>query len=142
ATSTSVARRQPFGCRTERHFVPQGTDLTCRRATCLPGGPTMTLVYRNLVAWQRADDLFIDVHRLTYQQLPGSERYELGSQLRRAAYSVPANIVEGMTRDHPREAIQFFHIARASLNELAYGLHAAGRLGYLTTEQQRDLERQ
>ena len=42
----------------------------------------MPLPHENLVAWQRADDLFIDVHLLTHQRFPGFERYELGSQLR------------------------------------------------------------
>jgi four helix bundle protein len=58
----------------------------------------MALAYKKLVVWQRADDLFIEIHRLTHQLFPSFERYELGSQLRRAAYSVPANIVEGSAR--------------------------------------------
>jgi 23S rRNA-intervening sequence protein len=59
----------------------------------------MELPHQNLVAWQRADDLFIEVHQLTRQQFPAYERYELGSQVRRAAYSVPANLVEGVARE-------------------------------------------
>ena len=58
----------------------------------------MALDYKKLVVWQRADDLFIGVHRLTRQRFPVEERYELGQQLRRAAFSVPANIVEGNAR--------------------------------------------
>ena len=56
------------------------------------------LKHHTLIAWQRADDLFIEIHRLTQKSLPRDERYELSSQLRRAAYSVPANIVEGYAR--------------------------------------------
>ena len=48
----------------------------------------MSLPHHKLVAWQRADDLFIDVHRLTYKRFPRTEQCELGSQLRRAAFSV------------------------------------------------------
>ena len=91
----------------------------------------MTLPHQNLVAWQRADDLFIEVHQLTLQRFPAHERYELGSQVRRAAYSVPANIVEGSARQHPRDKSTFFNIAAASLRELGYGLHASRRLGYI-----------
>ena len=91
----------------------------------------MALPHHNLVAWQRADDLFIEVHRLTLQQFPVYERYELGSQLRRAAYSVPANLVEGIAREHHRDQVRFFNIASASLSELGYGLHASKRLGYI-----------
>ena len=83
----------------------------------------------------RAEGLFIAVHRLTHQRFPASERYELGSQLRRAAWSIPANLVEGIARGQGRESIRFLKISRASLSEVGYGLHAATRLGYLTDEE-------
>lgn len=89
----------------------------------------MSLEYKNLVAWQRADDLFIEVHRLTHQHFPEEERYELGRQMRRAGHSVPANIVEGNARRYTREKLRFFNIASSSLSELTYGLHAVHRLG-------------
>ena len=100
----------------------------------------MKLAHHNLVAWQRADDLFIEVHQLTLQQFPAYERYELGSQLRRAAYSVPANLVEGIAREHRRDQIRFFNIASSSLSELGYGLHACRRLGYIDEATYADLE--
>jgi four helix bundle protein len=100
----------------------------------------MALHYRNLVVWQRADDLFIEVHRLTYQHFPRDEQFELGRQLRRAAYSVPANIVEGIARRHTNDRLNFFNIASASLSELTYGLHAANRLGYLSDSQHSSLD--
>ena len=50
----------------------------------------MSLQYKKLVVWQRADDLFIAVHRLTHERFPSEERYELGRQMRKAAHSVPA----------------------------------------------------
>ena len=86
--------------------------------------------YENLVAWRRADDLFIRVHNLA-AGFPSLERFERGSQLRRAAYSVPANIVEGFTRRSRRERLHFLNIAEASLAEVGYCLHVAKRLGYL-----------
>jgi four helix bundle protein len=98
------------------------------------------LPHQNLVAWQRADDLFVEVHRLTLQRSPAHERYELGSQVPRAAYSVAANIVEGTAREHPRERIRFFNVAAASLRELGYGLHAARRLGYIGDDDSASLE--
>jgi four helix bundle protein len=51
--------------------------------------------HHSLIAWQRADDLFIELHQLTVKQFPAFERFELGSQIRKAAYPVAANIVEG-----------------------------------------------
>jgi four helix bundle protein len=94
----------------------------------------MSLPYQKLVVWQRADDLFIELHRLTHQQFPKEEKYELGSQIRRSAYSVPANLVEGSARETTREMVRFLNIASASLSEVGYGLHAARRLGYITDE--------
>lgn len=88
--------------------------------------------YRSLVAWQRSDDFFIRVHRLTRQHFPADERYALTSQLRRAAFSVPANIVEGTARFHPGETLQFLRTSWASLVETGYCLHVARRLDYIT----------
>ena len=84
----------------------------------------MSLPHHKLVVWQRADDLFIEIHQLTHRVFPKEEHYELSSQLRRAAYSVPANIVEGNARETAKEK-------RA---EVGYGLHASKRLGYISPE--------
>lgn len=100
----------------------------------------MTLRHHSLVAWQRADDLFIRVHTLTLKSFPSYERYELGSQLRRAAFSVPVNIVEGFARRSSGDRLHFLNIAEASLSEVGYGLHAAQRLGYLDEATYRELD--
>ena len=93
----------------------------------------MPLRHHSLIAWQRADDLFIHVHRLARESFPVEERYALGAQLRRAAYSVAANIVEGYAREHPKEPLHFLNISWGSLAEVGYGLHVARRLGYIST---------
>lgn len=98
------------------------------------------LAHHSLVAWQRADDLFIRLHQLSAEAFPASERYELGSQLRRAAYSVAANIVEGFARRQGRDRLHFLNIAEASLSEVGYCLHVARRLGYLDDEKYRTLD--
>jgi four helix bundle protein len=87
--------------------------------------------HEKLIAWQRADDLFIEVHRLTRKHFPPEERFELSSQVRRAAYSVPANIVEGFARRTRGDRGRFLNIAEASLAEVGYCFHAAKRLGYI-----------
>ena len=98
------------------------------------------LRHHSLVAWQRADDLFIQLHKLTIRSSPSFERYELGSQLRKAAYSGPANIAEGFARRHRRERLHFLNISEASLAEVGYCIHAAWRLGYLTDPVLAELE--
>ncbi|MBS1819828.1 MAG: four helix bundle protein [Acidobacteria bacterium] len=99
----------------------------------------MSQRHEDLVAWQRADDLFIRLHQLA-AGFPRIERFELGSQLRRAAYSVPANIVEGFTRRGRRERLHFLNIAEASLAEVGYCLHVATRLGYVQLAQYHELK--
>ena len=89
------------------------------------------LRHHTLVAWQRAVNRFIAIHTLTLKAYPVYERFDLGSQTRRAAFSVPANIVEGCARDHQRERLQFLNTSRSSLAEVGYCLHAARRLGYI-----------
>lgn len=101
----------------------------------------MNLRHHSLVAWQRADDLFIRIHKLTVNSFPSLERFELSSQLRRAAYSVAANIVEGYARRHRRERLHYLNIAEASLAEVSYCIHAAGRLGYVTSQLSKELEK-
>ena len=91
----------------------------------------MPLRHHRLDAWIRADDLFIDIHQIVKTAFPADERFELSPQLRRAAYSVPANIVEGFARNQGRERLQFLRIAWGSLAEVGYGLHVAKRLKYL-----------
>jgi four helix bundle protein len=87
--------------------------------------------YAKIEAWQLADDLTVDIYEKT-RSFPREELYGLTSQLRRASYSVPANIVEGSSRESKRDYLHFLHIARGSLSESQYFIHLACRLGYLT----------
>jgi len=96
--------------------------------------------HHSLIAWQRADDLFIKLHRLASTRFPATERFELGSQLRRAAYSVPANIVEGFARRYRRARLHFLNISQSSLAEVGYCVHVAHRLGYIDETLVQELE--
>ena len=100
----------------------------------------MSLAHHTLVAWQRADDLFIRLHQLSLKAFPAYERFELGGQLRRAAFSVAANIVEGFAHSPGRTRVNFLNIARASLAEVGYCVHVAMRLGYISEATAAELE--
>jgi len=53
--------------------------------------------FKRLIVWQKSFQLFIDCHKLC-RILPHEEKYELGSQLRRAAFSITANVAEGSAK--------------------------------------------
>lgn len=89
--------------------------------------------WRKLVVWQLADDLALQTYKVT-ADFPASERYGMTSQMRRAALSVPTNIVEGYSRRGDKELAHFLNIAYGSLSELKYLVHFASRLEYLSTE--------
>ena len=78
-----------------------------------------------------ADDLTVAIYQQT-KTFPKEEIYALTSQLRRAAYSVPANIVEGSSRESKRDYLHFLYISRGSLSETQYFIHLSRRLGYLS----------
>jgi four helix bundle protein len=74
--------------------------------------------YRDLEVWQLARDASIEVHRMTLRSLPHFELHEVGSQIRRSAKSVRANIVEGYgRRRYKAEFIRFLIFAQASCDE-------------------------
>jgi four helix bundle protein len=100
----------------------------------------MSLSHHSLVAWQRADDLFIGLHQLSLKRFPAFERFELGKQLRRAAFSVACNIVEGMARRHVKDRVNFLITSQSSLAEVGYCIHVARRLGYITQAEAESIE--
>jgi four helix bundle protein len=77
-----------------------------------------------------ADELVAGVYRAT-QCFPVEERYGLQAQLRRAAVSVPTNIVEGCARNSEKDYLHFVDVAIASASEVRYLLGLSARLGIL-----------
>lgn len=96
--------------------------------------------HHRIVAWRAAHEFAIAVYRAS-AGWPGSERYGLVSQVRRAAFSVPVNIVEGRARRGRKEFRRFLDIAWASLAESGYVLEFAKDLGYLEPDGFAALER-
>ena len=87
--------------------------------------------YRDLIIFQKADKLAYEIYKLT-QSFPKNEMFGLTSQLRRAALSIPTNIVEGHARKSKKEFRQFINISLGSLAETEYLFNFSKRLGYHT----------
>ena len=85
--------------------------------------------HTKLRAFELADEVVLLIYRAT-REFPKEEMYGLTSQMRRAAVSVPSNIVEGCARESQAEDLRFFEIAFGSLRELHYQLGLSKRLGY------------
>ena len=85
--------------------------------------------HTRLRAFELADDIVLRVYQIT-REFPKEEMYGLTSQMRRAAVSVPSNIVEGCARESQAEYLRFLEIAFGSLRELHYQLGLAKRLGF------------
>jgi four helix bundle protein len=106
---------------------------------CQMSGNTEIRSHRDLIVWQKAMDLVVDVYHTT-KLYPRDETYGLTSQTRRAATSIPANIAEGQGRRLSGEYLQFLGNARGSLLELETHLEVASRIGYLETKDYSNLQ--
>ena len=89
--------------------------------------------YQDLIMFQKADELAIQIYKLT-SDFPKDETYGLTSQIRRAALSVPTNIVEGHSRKSKKEFKQFLNIALGPHAETEYLFGFAKRMGLLKTD--------
>ena len=74
------------------------------------------------------------------RQLPSFEKFELGSQIRRAAVSLTNNVAEGHGRFHYLEQLKFCLNARGSLEELIDDLNVCEDESYLASDEIKLLE--
>jgi four helix bundle protein len=95
--------------------------------------------FRDLKVWEKAHQLALGVYRGT-ASFPREEQYGLTSQMRRASFSVPANIAEGCGRGSAAQLRSFLEIGMGSASELEYYLILARDLGYLPVEQYTHLD--
>jgi len=89
--------------------------------------------YKNLKVFHVVDELVVSIYEAT-AGFPKAEMFGLTSQIRRAAVSVPANIVEGAARHTDGEFAHFLNVAYGSLAEVRYLLDLALRLGFLEAD--------
>lgn len=86
--------------------------------------------YKELKIWQKSIELVTEMYKLT-RTYPNDEKFNLVSQINRAAVSISSNIAEGAGRNSDREFLQFLAIAHASTYEVETQLIISKNLGYL-----------
>ena len=74
--------------------------------------------YKNLEIWKLSKELVVDIHKMTLEELPKYEMYEIGKQIRRSSKSIKSNIVEGYgRRRYKQEFIKFITYSLSSNDE-------------------------
>lgn len=91
------------------------------------------LTHKNLIVWQRAMDMAVDIQLLT-SRYPKDEVYGMVSQMRRSVTSIPMNIAEGYARGSDKELLRFLYIASGSASELDTQIELSKRFGYIDAE--------
>ena len=85
--------------------------------------------YKNLIVWQKAKKVAVEIYKLT-ENFPKSEVYGLTNQMRRSAVSIPSNIAKGSKRGSKKEFRQFLIIAYGSGAELESKIEIAKELPF------------
>jgi four helix bundle protein len=86
--------------------------------------------FEKLIVLKKAHSLVLNIYDLT-KEFPKDEVYGLTSQIRRAAISIPSNIVEGKSRNSKKDYLRFLLISRGSLEEVKYQLLLSKDLNYI-----------
>ena len=96
--------------------------------------------YKNLLVWQKAHKLVLDVYKAS-NKFPMEERYNLISQVRRAATSIPTNIAEGCGKFTQPDFAKYLQEAFGSTQEVEYLSFLSFELLYLKREEYDKLDK-
>lgn len=90
--------------------------------------------FKKLEVWKKSHELNLFVYKNLLPKFPKNETYELLSQTKRAAYSIPLNIVEGSGRFTEKDFAHFLDNALGSTHELEYCCLLCRDLNYFDEE--------
>jgi four helix bundle protein len=94
----------------------------------------MSFKFEKLKIWQIATDFGEDMYQLS-RTFPDYEKFNLSSQLSRAADSIALNISEGSIEQSPKEFKKFVGYGIRSLAEVVTCLYKAKRRSYLNLDE-------
>ncbi len=90
--------------------------------------------FEKLQTWQEARKLVVMTYKVV-SGFPSYERFDLGSQMRRACFSIASNVAEGSARVSKKDQAHFYNIAFSSCIELLHQFIISSDLGFCITEQ-------
>ena len=90
----------------------------------------MARLYKNIEIYQLSYNFVFEIYNIT-KNFPEIENNNLTSQMRRAAVSIPLNIVEGSTRHSEKAFLSFLTYSYGSTKELEVLLSLSKDLGYI-----------
>jgi four helix bundle protein len=88
----------------------------------------MSRDHRNLRVFHQAHKLTLAIYQHT-RDFPRDEWFGIRARIRRAAVSVPSNVVEGSARTGEKDYLRFLHIALGSACEVKYLASLTSELG-------------
>lgn len=90
--------------------------------------------YKNYDVWKRSHELTVFIYKEIIPSFPKTETYSLTSQMKRAAYSIGFNIVEGCGRSSNKGFVHFLDMALGSAHELEYCIFLVHELNFVDNE--------
>lgn len=94
--------------------------------------------FEELAIFQKARELSKRIYPITNREGFKSD-YRFVQQIRAAAGSIMDNIAEGFERTGNKEFLNFLYVAKGSCGEVRSQLIRANDVGYLTSEEYKDL---
>ena len=86
--------------------------------------------FEDLIAWQKAQDLAVEV----YRHFSESKDFGFRNQICDAAVSISNNIAEGFYRSSKADFTRFLYFSLGSCSEIKSMLYLADKLNYIKTE--------
>lgn len=96
--------------------------------------------FKKYDVWKLGHEVTLEIYQIT-KSFPNIEKYQLVSQMQRAAYSIPSNFSEGCGRGSDKDFNRFLHICLGSAHELEYFILLAKDLEFIEENVYQDLDK-
>ena len=90
--------------------------------------------YQKLEVWKKAHLFTLQVYKEILPIMPNEEKFALTQQIRRAAYSIPLNIVEGSGKNTDKDFARYLDNSLGSAKEVEYAFILIRDLNYINED--------